>query len=240
MDFAITEFLIGLAGGAILSWGVTLGWANARTLRQSQIAAEESLEEGLKQEIDDLVARVAEFEHTMEQERVANQRELGQLQNANQREIQTIRSQHAETTSQAMGNCNSLEEGVNTLLGLIKTFERWHVDMNALIKHNRQMHNMNDDFASIVRQMVIVTLNASIEAARAGEQGRGFSVVAGEMRALATRAEKLSNEYRANLYENDLITTTTFQDLQAGGKMIIGSVIGLDLINKKTKNSLSA
>jgi len=109
-----------------------------------------------------------------------------------------------------------------------------------LIRHNSEMHALNDDFAMIVRQMVIVTLNASIEAARAGEHGRGFAVVASEMRNLATRAEKLSNDYRARLYENDLITTTTFQGLQAGGKMIMGSVIGLDLINKKTQQALQA
>jgi methyl-accepting chemotaxis protein len=122
----------------------------------------------------------------------------------------------------------------------VKTFERWHDDMNALIRHNREMHALNDDFATIVRQMVIVTLNASIEAARAGEQGRGFAVVASEMRNLATRAEKLSKDYRNRLYENDLITTTTFQGLQAGGKMIMGSVIGLDLMNRKAKASLTA
>jgi hypothetical protein len=56
---------------------------------------------------------------------------------------------------------------------------------------------------------------------------------------LASRAEKLSNDYRNNLYENDLITTTTFQDLQAGGKMIIGSVTSLGLTNKKTQETLS-
>jgi methyl-accepting chemotaxis protein len=110
--------------------------------------------------------------------------------------------------------------------------------MNMLIRHNAEMHAMNDDFATIVRQMVIVTLNASIEAARAGELGRGFAVVASEMRNLATRAEKLSNDYRARLYENDLITTTTFQGLQAGGKMIMGSVSGLHLITQRTKNAL--
>ena len=58
------------------------------------------------------------------------------------------------------------------------------------------------------------------------------------MRNLATRAEKLSNDYRARLYENDLITTSTFQGMQAGGKMIMGTLTGLDLINKKIRSSL--
>ena len=58
------------------------------------------------------------------------------------------------------------------------------------------------------------------------------------MRQLATRAESLSSDYRKSLFENDLITTTTFQDLQAGGKMITGAVTGLDVINKRALQAL--
>jgi len=123
---------------------------------------------------------------------------------------------------------------------LVKTFERWHADMNELIIHNREMHHKNDEFASIVKYMIIVTLNASIEAARAGQAGRGFAVVADEMRTLAARAESLSVGYKNSLHQNDLITTTTFQDLQAGGKMIIGSLTGLNLINNRIKDELTS
>jgi hypothetical protein len=42
------------------------------------------------------------------------------------------------------------------------------------------------------------------------------------------------------LYKNDLITVNTFQDLQAGGKMIIGSLVGLELTFKKIKERLNA
>jgi len=137
------------------------------------------------------------------------------------------------------GNCNTLATEIESLMGLIKSFERWHTDMNTLVTHNRHMHTKNEEFASIVKQVVIVALNASIEAARAGERGRGFAVVANEMRILAGRAEALSGSYRKSLYENDLITTATFQDLQAGGKMIVGTVFALDSINRKSKDLLN-
>jgi len=240
MDFATFEFLLGMVLGAIVAGVITQRFFLLKAARLSLAAAESSMEESLQQEVQELLQRVEGFEQTLEQERSSAQREAGQLQTTHAREVQDTRSHQAEGTGRAVASCHSLEEGVATLLGLVKTFERWHADMNALIKHNRAMHDMNDDFATIVRQMVIVTLNASIEAARAGEQGRGFAVVASEMRSLAARAEKLSTSYRNSLYENDLITTTTFQDLQAGGKMIVGSVTGLGLINKKTIESLSA
>ena len=140
----------------------------------------------------------------------------------------------------ALDSSKALANEILALLDLVKTFERWHADMNELVIHNRAMHDKNDEFASIVKYMIIVTLNASIEAARAGVSGRGFAVVADEMRNLAARAESLSEGYRNSLHQNDLITTTTFQDLQAGGKMIIGSLTGLNLINNKIKEELTS
>jgi methyl-accepting chemotaxis protein len=83
------------------------------------------------------------------------------------------------------------------------------------------MSEQNGQFYNIVKQIVILALNAAIEAARAGEYGRGFAVVADEVRALALRSQELSDSYRENLYKNDILTTSTFQDIQASGKMIM-------------------
>jgi hypothetical protein len=140
----------------------------------------------------------------------------------------------------ALAHAGALSSALAELQGVETTFDRWHDDMKRLLDHNRQMHAKNDDFSQIVRQMVIVGLNASIEAAHAGHTGRGFGVVASEMRGLSARAEALSADYRRALYENDLITTTTFQDMQASGRMIIGALRGLDLTNRKGMEALAA
>lgn len=230
-------FLFGLlCGGGILWW-------HAHRLKQtlaSMIPVEqvELMEQSLQQEIENLQQQIEQDQQFIEEEKSASQTDSLRLQEDHELVLRQLNQHYAEIKSGAMGNCKSLAGEIATLLGLIKTFERWHADMNVLITHNREMHTKNDEFSSLVRQVVIVTLNASIEAARAGELGRGFAVVADEMRTLATRAENLSKDFRSNLYKNDLITTTTFQDMQAGGKMIIGSVIGLDLINKKTQETL--
>jgi methyl-accepting chemotaxis protein len=163
-----------------------------------------------------------------------------QIQREHDLLLRQVNEHIVEVKAKALSNCDSLAGGISHLLGVVKTFERWHSEMNTLLAHNREMHVRSEEFSAIVKQVVIVALNASIEAARAGEHGRGFAVIANEIRTLASRAEKLSKEYRENLYKNDLITTTTFQDLQAGGKMIVGAMIGLELINNKSKNVLTS
>lgn len=236
---AIIFFLLGAACcGAVMWWRI--GRLKNAMSRMVNIEQAEAVERNLRQAMQQQHEEIEQHRLLLEQEESANLASLRRLQEEHEQLLGNLADRSSDTRTKAMANCDYLAETIDHLLGLIKTFERWHADMNVLITHNREMHNKNDEFALIVKQVIIVALNASIEAARAGEHGRGFAVVAGEVRTLANRAESLSKDYRSNLYQNDLITTTTFQDLQAGGKMMIGAIIGLDLINKKTKQALSA
>ena len=236
--------LFGFLLGLVLGGGL-LGWFAYQTRKTQSITslAHAGVQEQLQQqenELANMMAQLQAVEQQLEDAAHDSSSQLQHLQVEHEQVQQDISTLAEQTRTHAVGGCDNMADEVAALLGLVKTFERWHDDMNTLIRHNREMHAMNSDFATIVRQMVIVTLNASIEAARAGEQGRGFAVVASEMRNLATRAEKLSSDYRHRLYENDLITTSTFQGMQAGSKMIMGSVTGLDLITKKTREALCA
>ena len=196
-------------------------------------------EHDLMGQIDNVHGELAQAQQRLQEAQSSSHVELDQVKRDLQQQLRQIQSGADSSKDQTMSNSLRLADSIDKLLGLIKTFERWHTDMNVLLIHNREMHERNDEFAAIVKQVVIVALNASIEAARAGEHGRGFAVVASEVRALANRAEALSNDYRNNLHKNDLITTTTFQDLQAGGKMIIGAVTELQLINRRTQDALA-
>lgn len=117
-------------------------------------------------------------------------------------------------------------------------FERWHEQMISLMSQNQDMHRKNHELAGIVNHVLMVSLNASIEAARAGAAGRGFSIVAGEVRALATRSQELSKSYRDSLDRNDLVTTATFQDIQAGGKMITAALGSVEALAQQLQSKL--
>jgi methyl-accepting chemotaxis protein len=119
---------------------------------------------------------------------------------------------------------SKIANDMNNLKELLKTFERWNAELTALLEHNKTMQSKNTAFSTIVKQTIILALNASIEAARAGEHGRGFAVVADEVRSLAVQSEMLNNEYKANLSKNELITVATFQDIQATCLLILTAI----------------
>ncbi len=243
LDLNLGLALAGMTGSALLA-GYGLRARSKRVSVELAAAAREQAEREEREEALALRAANQRLQAALE----SAQRSVEELQarlsrerDAQRQALESMRAQLAESGSAvaaARGGAAGMAQGMDELLQVDQAIERWHASMDSLLRHNSDMRRKNADFAQIVQQMTIVTLNASIEAARAGLSGRGFAVVAEEMRGLAQRAQTLSKEYRDGLHENDLITASTFQDLQAGGKMIVSTVIGLRVANEQTLQAL--
>lgn len=109
-------------------------------------------------------------------------------------------SEGSQIVQQAIAQINKLAEQVETSSHTI----------NDLEKHSEAINTVLDVIKGIADQTNLLALNAAIEAARAGEQGRGFAVVADEVRTLAGRTRKSTDEI------NDMI-----EKLQTGSRQAV-------------------
>jgi len=193
--------------------------------------------------VDEVQARLADcraeaaeaLRQSLAQQAAAHQAELAdadskagvELDLGLERSMAEHAAQLAQLRSALTSEHGNLKSDVESLMGLVRMVERWHDEMQLILSNNRMLKDQNEKFSSIVKSVVMLALNASIEAARAGEAGRGFAVVADGVRDLAYTSTALAKEFKQNLDKNDLVTTTTFQDLQASGNLIRTAVFGL-------------
>lgn len=209
-------------------------WQAERLLLKQQlhetIPASEliSLRSSHEEHIQTLLTEHAAQIHKAEAEQTECEQLLHTTRQELEQRISDISTELTQHQSKIVSCKIDLKKDVTSLLNILSTLHRWDDEMSMLMEQNKYMLNQNNEFSVIVKKTVVLALNAAIEAARAGEAGHGFAVVADEVRSLATRAEGFSSNYRDSLFKSDMVTTSTFQDIQASGKMIFAAVHAID------------
>jgi hypothetical protein len=90
----------------------------------------------------------------------------------------------------------------------------------SLSEKNIQIGEIIETVNGIAEQSNLLAVNASIEAAKAGEYGKGFSVVAGEVKALASQSQEATSQIRAILAEIQKASNSAVMVTEQGVKRV--------------------
>lgn len=128
------------------------------------------------------------------------------------------------------------QEGTDVVKQTVETMERITQEMasastgiEALGKQSLLISTMVQTIGGIASQTNLLALNAAIEAARAGEQGRGFAVVADEVRQLANRTSKATDEIVSVVQQNQQLVDQAIASIASSRTQ---AQAGLTLANK--------
>ncbi|HYF95350.1 MAG TPA: methyl-accepting chemotaxis protein [Symbiobacteriaceae bacterium] len=109
-----------------------------------------------------------------------------------------------------------VERTVASMDSIRDVVEQGAARIRALGKLTDQIGAITEVITGIAAQTNMLALNAAIEAARAGEQGRGFSVVADEVRRLASRSATSAGEIASLIRNVQVQTAESVKVMEAG------------------------
>jgi aerotaxis receptor len=116
---------------------------------------------------------------------------------------------------------NQVTTQIQTLNKAIHEVSR---EVAELSGSSKKVSEIAGTIREIADQTNLLALNASIEAARAGEAGRGFAVVANEVRSLADRTMKATENIDSLIGKIQSDSTRAIQGMNHGSSQVTSSV----------------
>ena len=140
-----------------------------------------------------------------------------------------------QTDNSAQRGTTVVTQAVDVMRDLAKHMQQAGDGIEALNAQSQVIGTIVKTISGIAEQTNLLALNAAIEAARAGEQGRGFAVVADEVRQLASRTSKATEEIVGVVRQNqdmarDAVTLMNDGRLQAEQGLALAAEAGTVIV----------